>query len=87
MTHKRNVEQMRTIALATVPAFLTVLVGILINDGRLCDLRAYRDSRFLAVDTRFMDIARVHEANFKLLLSGIEDIDSRLTGLEERFAR
>jgi hypothetical protein len=32
--------QMLTIALATVPTFLVVLVGILINNSRLSDLRA-----------------------------------------------
>jgi len=73
-------SQMPTIALATVPTFLVVLVGILINNSRLTDLRSY-------MDARFTDMARVHDANFKLLLGKIEDIGSRLTRLEERFAR
>jgi hypothetical protein len=72
--------QMLTIALASVPTFVVVLVGILTNNSRLTDLRNYMDSRF-------NDMARVHEANFKMLLSKIEDVDSRLTRLEEHFAR
>jgi hypothetical protein len=31
--------------------------------------------------------ARVNEANFKMLLGKIEDIDTRLTRIEERFSR
>ena len=71
---------MATLALATGPTFLVVLVGILINNSRLTDLRAH-------MDVRFSDEARVNEANFKLLLGKVEDIDSRLIRLEERFAR
>jgi hypothetical protein len=59
---------------------LAVLVGILINNSRLADLWGYIDARF--------DVERrVNEANFRVLLSKVEDIDSRLTRLEARFAR
>ena len=78
---------MLTAALATVPTFIVVLVGILTNNSRLTDLRNYMESRFGAVDKLISAEARVNEANFKLLLSKIEDIDSPLTRLEERFAR
>jgi hypothetical protein len=59
---------------------LAVLVGILINNSRLSDLRGY-------IDVRFADMDRVNEARTNLILSKIEDIDSRLSRLEERFAR
>jgi hypothetical protein len=45
------------------------------------------DARFSAVDARFELESRVNDANFKLLLSKIEDLDTRLTRLEERFHR
>jgi hypothetical protein len=36
-----NDAQILTIALASVPTMLAVLVGILINNARLSDLRSY----------------------------------------------
>ena len=45
--------QILTIALATVPTMITVLIGILINSSRLSDLRSYMDVRFNNVDRRF----------------------------------
>jgi hypothetical protein len=51
--------QILTIALATVPTMITVLIGILINNSRMSDLnarmgdlRSYMDSRFNDVDRR-----------------------------------
>jgi hypothetical protein len=38
--------QILTIALAAVPTMLAVLVGILINNARLTDLRGHMDTRF-----------------------------------------
>jgi len=74
-----------------VATLVVVFVGILFSNRhvdvrisdlqeRISDLQAYIESRFAAE-------ARVNEANFKLLLNKIDDIDSRLTRLEERFAR
>ena len=74
--------QMLTVALATVPTFLVVLVGILINNSRLSDLRSHMDVRFADMSARFADVSRVQDAHFKVLLGKIEDIDSRLTRLE-----
>lgn len=46
------------------------------------------------MDARFSDMARVNdaerrvnEANFKMLLAKVEEVDGRLSRLEERFAR
>ncbi|MGA2146432.1 MAG: hypothetical protein ABSH49_15875 [Bryobacteraceae bacterium] len=77
--------QMLTAALATVPTFVVVLVGILLNNSRLSDLRSYIDVRFSAIDQRFSDMERVNEARTNLILGKIEDIDSRLSRLESRF--
>jgi hypothetical protein len=55
-----NDTQMLTIALATVPTMLTVLIGILLNNARLSDVnsrlgefRSHMDARFNDVDRRF----------------------------------
>lgn len=41
-----NLGQILSLALATMPTMLTVLIGILINNSRLTDLRSHIDSRF-----------------------------------------
>ena len=66
---------------------LAVLVGILVNNSRLSDFRAYIDSRFQGVNERFDAERRVNKTNFRMILDKIEDIDTRLSRLEERFAR
>jgi hypothetical protein len=71
-----------------------VLIGILLNNSRLSDLRSYidvrfsaLDQRFSAIDQRFSDLEKVNEARTNLVLGKIEDVDTRLTRLDERFAR
>ena len=70
---------------------LAVLVGILVNNSRLSDQRAYIDARFAAMEQRFSELfaaeRRVNEANFKMLLDKVDDIDNRLTRLEDRLLR
>ena len=94
-----NDSQIMTIGLTTVPTMLIVLVGILINNARLTDLRSYMDARFGDVDTRFrsMDTRlgefRSHvDARFddmrdlwRAELHRVEEVlDARLKHLEER---
>jgi len=51
--------QLLTIVLASAaPTMLTVLVGILINNARLTDLRTHLDVRFANIDQRFNDLDR-----------------------------
>lgn len=69
-----------TVGMATA----AVLVGILVNNSRLSDLRGYFGVRFAE---RFADMERVNEARTKLILSKIENVGTRLSRLEERFAR
>jgi len=45
-------SQLLAIALASAPTMITVLIGILINNDRLVDLRHYMESRFNEVDRR-----------------------------------
>lgn len=66
--------QLLTVALAAVPTMLAVLVGILINNARLSDLRAH-------VDTRFDEMRDLWRAE----LHRVEEVlDARLKHIEER---
>jgi len=76
-----NESQILTVALASVPTMLTVLVGILINNsrltdmnGRFVDLRSHMDTRF--DDMRIMWQSGLHRVE--------EVLDARLKHLEER---
>jgi hypothetical protein len=65
--------QMLTVALATVPTFLVVLVGILINNSRLSDLRADLSGQITATrDLLRAELLRVEQV-----------MDARLKHLEE----
>ena len=69
-----NPGQILSIALASVPTMLTVLIGILINNSRLGDLRSHMDSRFDDMRTHWQsELRRVEEV-----------LDARLRHLEER---
>ena len=73
--------QILMIALAVAPNVLAVLVGILINNSRLTDLRGHMDSRFDGVDRRFDEMRDLWRAE----LHRVEEvIDARLKHLEER---
>ncbi|HSR07012.1 MAG TPA: hypothetical protein VLM42_07675 [Bryobacteraceae bacterium] len=83
-----NDTQMLTIALATVPTMLTVLIGILLNNARLSDVnsrlgefRSHMDARFNDVDRRFDEMKEM----WRTELHRVEEvIDARLRHLEER---
>ncbi len=73
--------QILTIALASLPTMLAVLLGILVNNSRLTDLRASMDSRFNAVDRRFDEMKDIWRSE----LHRVEEVlDARLKHLEER---
>lgn len=71
-----------------VATLIVVIVGVLFSnrhvDTRISDLQLYLQNY---MDARFDAERRVNEANFKMLLGKIEEIDTRLSRLEERFAR
>ena len=74
-------SQILTIALAAVPTTLAVLVGILINNSWLTDLRSHMDTRFNVVDRRFDEMQDLWRSE----LYRVEQvIDARLKHLEER---
>ena len=84
--------QILTIALATVPTMITVLIGILINSARLSDLRSSMDGRFADLhsymDLRFNDVNRRLEEMKEIWRSELHRVegvlDARLKHLEER---
>jgi hypothetical protein len=74
-------SQVLSIALASVPTMITVLIGILINNARLGDLRHHMDTRFNEVDRRFDDM----KDTWRSELHRVEEVlDARLRHLEER---
>ncbi len=83
--------QLLTIALATVPTMVTVLIGILINNSRMSDLRASVDARFndlrVHIDSRFGGVDhRLDEMRdmWRSELHRVEEVlDARLKHLEE----
>jgi hypothetical protein len=90
-----NDTQMLTIALATVPTMLTVLIGILLNNARLNDVnsrlgefRSHMDARFNDVDRRFDGVDRRFEEMkemWRTELHRVEEVlDARLKHLERR---
>ncbi len=90
-----NDTQMLTVALASVPTMLTVLIGILLNNARLSDVnsrlgefRSHMDARFNDVDRRFDGVDRRFEEMkemWRTELHRVEEvIDARLRHLEDR---
>jgi hypothetical protein len=80
-----NESQILTIALASVPTMLTVLIGILINNSRLSDidrrLNARIDDLRAHMDARFDDM----RATWQSELRRVEEVlDARLKHLEAR---
>lgn len=67
------------LALAMGVPTLAVLIGILVNNSRLSDLRTHLDVRFRAVDDKFDAIGKF----FTERLRRVEEvIDARLTRIE-----
>jgi hypothetical protein len=87
-----NDTQMLTIALATAPTMLTVLIGILINNARLSDLRSHMDARLGGIDVRITELTAHMNARFDDMrdtwrseLHRVEEvIDARLKHIEQR---
>ena len=67
---------------------LAVLVGILVNNSRLSDLRAYMDSRFSGIekvmDAWFDTVDARFDAAHQELLRVEAGLGARLSHLEER---
>jgi len=83
-----DTNQILPMALAAVPTMLTVLVGILINNARLNDLKDNMNAQFKSVDSRFDGVDRRFDEARDLWRSELyrveQVIDARLKHLEER---
>jgi len=73
--------QLLTIALAAAPTMLAVLIGIVINNRQLTDLRGDIDSCFGDVDRRFDEMRDLCRVELRRL-EGV--LDARLKHIEER---
>ena len=73
-------QQILTIALASVPTMLAVLMGMLINNSRLSDLRSHIDGQFTQVDRRFEEMRDM----WRFEVRRVEEVlDARLKNLEQ----
>jgi hypothetical protein len=85
-------QQLIAVALGAIPTMLVVMMGILINNARLSDLRAHVDARFNEVDRRFSEMDHKMDLRFadvketwRAELHRVEEVlDARLKHLEER---
>jgi hypothetical protein len=88
-----NDQQILTIALASAPTMLTVLIGILVNNARLSDLNnrmseltRHMDARFNQVDAQFRQVDGCFEEMKELWRSELhrveEVLDARLKHIE-----
>jgi len=86
--YNRHIDVQTALAIS-VPT-MAVLIGILINNSRLSDLRAHVDSRFSSVDQRFPGIdQRIDDlrATLRAELLRVEGVlDARLTNVEQRLS-
>ena len=78
-------NQIFVLALANVPTIITVLIGMLLNNGRLNDLNARMssmDSRLASMDNRISALDRKFDTRFDVLLGKVVELDNRLTRIE-----
>ena len=76
-----NETQMLTIALASVPTMITVLIGILINNARMNDMNTRIGELRSEMNRRFDDV----KDTWRSELHRVEEVlDARLKHLEER---
>jgi len=71
-------NQMIVLAVANVPTIITVLIGILLNNGRFNDL----NSRMATMESRLNSLDNKFDTRFDLLLSKVVDVDNRLARIE-----
>ena len=69
---------MIVLAVANLPTMITVLIGILLNNGRITDL----NSRMASIENRMTNLEHKFDTRFELLLSKVVDVDNRLTRIE-----
>lgn len=85
-------NQFIVLALANVPTMIAVLIGFLLNNGRLADMNgrlgdmngrlADMNSRIGSVEARMTNLENKFDTRFDLLISKVVEIDNRLIRLE-----
>jgi hypothetical protein len=68
-------NQLLTVALTTVPTMIVILIGILINNARLTDVKETLRTEMRVVDANM-------EKNHSEMLHRVGDLDTRLTRIE-----
>jgi hypothetical protein len=68
------------VALANVPTIITVLIGTLLNNGRLNDL----NSRMTSFESRMNSMDTKLDTRFDILIRKVDEIANRLTRLESQ---
>jgi hypothetical protein len=76
-----NPSQILSLALATMPTMLTVLIGILINNSRLGDVNSRINDLRSHMDSRFDEMRSSWQSELRRVK---EVFDARLKHLEER---
>jgi cell division protein FtsL len=76
-----NPSQILSIAVASLPTMLTVLIGILINNSRLGDVNSRIDDLRSHIDSRFDDMRSTWTSELRRVE---EVLDARLKHLEQR---
>ena len=74
--------QMFTIALSTVPTMVVVLVGILISNVRLGDVRDLMRAEIKVVEASVKAVEASIEKNHSEMLHRFAELDTRLTRIE-----
>lgn len=81
-----NESQILNLALTTVPTMTVVLIGILINNVRLNDVKESLRAEIRVVDTKvegLRDVVRAEmDKNHSEMLHRFADLDTRLTRIE-----
>jgi hypothetical protein len=75
------------VALANVPTIITVLIGILLNNGRLNDLNSRMtafEGRMNVFDAKLNAMDNKLDTRFDILIGKVDEIDNRLTRLESQ---
>ncbi len=75
--------QLLTVALTTVPTMIVILIGILINNARLTDVKETLRAEMKIVGAEMRVVDANMEKNHSEMLHRVGDLDTRLTRIEK----
>ncbi len=79
-----DTQQFGAALFATVVPSFAVLVGVLLNNARLNDIRTDFNTRFDHVDKRFIILSKLFDAQLERLGDRVADAQRRVEVLEHR---